>query len=191
MLGIEYALKYQRHLKALIISNMTASNDSYEEYINKLRQKFPLRIRKILEKYEAKGEYDAPEYQETMFKHYYMKYMCRLEPLPEPYARAIRHTNPEVFDTIHGPNEFVASGRAKNWDRWNDIQRITVPTLLMVGRYDTMSVQDVQKMGRLISNSRVVICRNGSHLCMYDDQHAYFHELLGFIKAVEKTSSTG
>ena len=185
MLGIEYALKYQRHLKALIISNITASNDSYEKYINKLRKKFPLRIRKILEKYEAKEEYDAPEYQETMFKHYYMKYMCRLEPLPEPYSHAIRHTNTEVFDTIHGPNEFVATGTGKEWDRWKELQYIGVPTLLIVGRYDTISVQDVQKMGGFIPNSRVVVCKNGSHLCMYDDQQTYFRELLKFINDVE------
>ncbi|MBI4553609.1 MAG: proline iminopeptidase-family hydrolase, partial [Candidatus Latescibacteria bacterium] len=34
MLAIEYALKYQSHLKGLIISNMTASIPSYVEYIN-------------------------------------------------------------------------------------------------------------------------------------------------------------
>jgi proline iminopeptidase len=189
VLGIEYALKYQRHLKALIISNMTASNDSYEKYINKLRQKFPSEIRKILKKYESKCEYDAPEYQEAMHKYFYMKYMCRLMPWPEPFARAVEHTNTYVLDVLHGPNEFVTTGRAKNWDRWNDLQRIKVPTLLMVGRFDTMSVQDVQEMGKLIPNSLVVVCRNGSHLCMYDDQQAYFHGLLGFIKAVEKFST--
>lgn len=185
ILGIEYALKYQRHLKALIISNMTASTSSYEKYINKLRQKFPLEARKILEKYEAKEEYDAPEYQEAMDRYFYAKYMCRLEPWPEPLARAVQHTNTEVFNAIHGPNEFVATGACKDWDRWNDLQRIRVPTLLVVGRYDTMSVQDVQNMGRLIPNSRVVVCRNGSHLSMYDDQEAYFHGLLEFVKEVK------
>lgn len=185
ILGIEYALKYQRHLKALVISNMTGSNSSYEKYINKLRQKFPLRTKKILEKYEAKGEYDAPEYQEAMYRYFYTKYMCRLEPWPEPFARAVQHTNTEVFNTVHGPNEFVATGTCKDWDRWDDLHCIRVPTLLIVGRHDTMSVQDVQKMGRLIPNSRVAVCRNGSHLCMYDDQQAYFRELLKFIKEVE------
>jgi proline iminopeptidase len=48
-----------------------------------------------------------------------------------------------------------------------------------------MSVQDVQKMGQLIPNSSVAICRNGSHLSMYDDQQAYFRELLEFIEGVE------
>lgn len=185
VLGIEYALKYQRHLKALIISNMTASNGSYEKHLNKLRQKLPLGTRKILEEYESREEYDAPEYQEAMHRHFYLKHMCRLEPWPEPFARALQHENSKVFDAIHGPNEFVATGTAKDWDRWNDLQFIRVPTFLVVGRYDTMSVQDVQKMGKLIPNSHVVVCRNGSHLCMYDDQQAYFRELLGFIEAVE------
>jgi proline iminopeptidase len=40
-------------------------------------------------------------------------------------------------------------------------------------------------MGQLIPNSRVVICENGSHICMYDDQQTYFHELLRFIRDVE------
>jgi len=185
ILGIEYALKYQSHLKALIVSNMSASNGSYEKNINKLRQKFPLEIRKILEKYEAREEYNAPEYQEAMNKYFYMKHMCRLVPWPEPLERAVEHINTEVFDVLHGPNEFVATGRAKNWDRWNDLQRIRVPTLLMVGRYDTMSVQDIQRMGRLIPNSHVVVCSNGSHLCMYDDQQVYFRQLIEFIKSVE------
>ena len=187
ILGIEYALKYQQHLKALIISNMTASNASYEKHINKLRQKFPLEARRILEKYEAKGEYAATEYQEAMQRNFYAKYMCRLEPWPEPFARAIRHTNAEVFNAIHGPNEFVATGTCKDWDRWKELHCISVPTLLVVGRYDTMNVQDVQKMGGLVPNSHVVVCRDGSHLCMYDDQQRYFRELLKFIRTVKAT----
>src|SRR5499433_1153747 len=41
MLGIEYALKYQRHLKGLVISSMTASIASYMKYIGELRRKLP------------------------------------------------------------------------------------------------------------------------------------------------------
>jgi len=48
-----------------------------------------------------------------------------------------------------------------------------------------MSVEDIQKMGGLVPSSRVVVCENGSHVCMYDDQETYFRELLKFIKDVE------
>ena len=185
MLGIEYALKYQRHLKALIISNMTASVSSYLKYVNELRQKFPLKIRETLKKYETKEEYNAPEYQEVVFKYLYAKHLCRLSPWPDPVARTIKHLNTEVYNTMQGPNEFVVTGTLKDWDRWKEIQDIRIPTLLMVGRHDTMRVEDIQKMGRLIPNSRVAVCENGSHLSMYDDQRTYFLALINFIKDVD------
>src|SRR5438128_758654 len=57
MLGIEYLLKYQKHLKGLVISDMTASIASYVAYINELRRKLPPEVIVVLEKYEAKGEF--------------------------------------------------------------------------------------------------------------------------------------
>jgi proline iminopeptidase len=185
MLGIEYALKYQRYLKALIISNMTASISSYVKYVNELRQKFPMKIRETLKKYETEEEYDAPEYQEVIFKNLYTKHLCRLDPWPDPVARTIKHLNTEVYNTMQGPNEFVVTGTFKDWDRWKEIQTIRVPTLLIVGRHDTMRVEDIQKMGKLIPNSRVVVCENGSHFSMYDDQETYFRALINFVKDVE------
>ena len=45
---------------------MTASIPSYMEYAAKLRAALPKDVVAVLDKYEAKGEYDAPEYQEAM-----------------------------------------------------------------------------------------------------------------------------
>jgi pimeloyl-ACP methyl ester carboxylesterase len=48
MLAIEYGLKYGRHLKALVISNMTASIASYVTYIDvRRRQLSPEMIRTL------------------------------------------------------------------------------------------------------------------------------------------------
>ena len=185
MLGIEYALKYQNHLKALVISDMTASIASYVEYVNELRRRLPPAVIAVLEKYEAKSEFEAPEYQEVMLSQIYSKHLCRLDPWPDPVSRTFRHLATPVYNTMQGPNEFVVNGTFKDWDRWKDLPKIHVPTLLVVGRYDTMRVEDIQKMGRSIPRSRVAICENGSHLCMWDDQQAYFRHLIGFFKDVD------
>jgi proline iminopeptidase len=185
MLGIEYALKYQKHLKGLVISSMTASIPSYEAYAAKLRAALPAETIAIMDKYEAKGDYDNPEYQKAMME-VYARYICRLDPWPEPVERAFKHLNPKVYNTMQGPNEFVITGNFKNWDRWNDLARITVPTLLIVGGHDEMSVDDIRREGRLIPHSRVLVCEKGSHLCMWDDQQTYFAGLLEFIDDVEK-----
>lgn len=184
MLCIEYALKWQQHLKALIISNTTASSTSWVEYMNELRQRFPPEAIEVLEKYEAKGDYDAPEYRDVLRKHLYMKYGCRV-PLPEPVQRMQKNLNLEVWNIMNGPSDFAVTGTTRDWDRWDDLEDIKVPTLLIVGRHDMMRVEDIQKMGKLIPNSRVAICENGSHLSMYDDQETYFRELIRFIKDVE------
>src|SRR6476659_3637327 len=58
MLAIEYALKYQKHLKGLVLSSMTASIASYVEYVNKLRAALPPEVLAVLLKYEEKGDYE-------------------------------------------------------------------------------------------------------------------------------------
>jgi proline iminopeptidase len=185
MLGIEYALKEQKHLKGLVISNMTASIPSYMAYADVLRSRFPKDTLEILAKYEAKGEYHAPAYEKAVFETLYAKHLCRLDPWPEPVERTFKHLNPKVYETMQGPNEFVVNGTFKDWDRWKDLSKIAVPTLVIGATYDTMSVDDIRKEGSLIPHSRVHICPNGSHLAMWDDQENYFHALLGFLKDVE------
>ena len=77
MLGIEYALKYQKHLKGLVLSSMTASIPSYMD----LHREAPRRASRGdpggADKYEATGEYDAPEYQDAMYRGVYGRHVCR------------------------------------------------------------------------------------------------------------------
>ncbi|HTO75315.1 MAG TPA: proline iminopeptidase-family hydrolase [Thermoanaerobaculia bacterium] len=185
MLAIEYALEYPQHLKGLVISDMTASIPSYMAYAAKLRAALPKDVIAVLDRYEVKGEYDAPEYQEAMIGKVYREHLCRLDPWPDPVERTLKHLAMPVYKTMQGPNEFVITGNFKNWDRWNDLPKIRVPTLVTGARHDTMNPEDIRREGRLLPNSRVWISETGSHLAMYDDQPGYFAALIGFLKDVE------
>ena len=188
LLGMEYALAYQQHLKGLILSNMTASIPAYVAYINELRAQQSPEVLRILEKYEATEDYDAPEYEETLFTHVYRQHLCRLDPWPEPLVRMFRNLAKPVYNTMQGPNEFVVTGTFKDWDRWADLPRIQCPTLVSGARFDTMRVAEIERMGELIPNSRVAVCENGSHCAMYDDQEAYFRDVVQFIQDIEAGS---
>jgi proline iminopeptidase len=187
MLAIEYALKYPAELKGLVISNMTASVSSYEAYAKTLRAALPAEAQAVMDKYEATGDYGAPEYKAAVFTHVYAQHLCRLDPWPEPAARAprLKHFNERIYNYLQGPNEFVITGKFKDWDRWTDLPRIGVPTLVMGGRYDTMNPADVQREGSLIPKSRTHICPNGSHFSLYDDQADYMRALIEFLRDVE------
>ena len=186
MLGIEYALKYGRHLKGFILSNMTASIPSYEKYAAVLRAQLPPDVIKTLDKYEAKNDYENPEYMQVMLSQVYSKHICRLDPWPEPVERAFRHFNAQVYNTLQGPNEFVITGNLKDWDRWADLPKIKTPTLVICGRHDTMNPDDIKREHDLIPNSRMAICEAGSHLANYDDQQTYFRHLLAFVRDNER-----
>ncbi len=183
MLGMEYALKYQQHLKGLVISNMTASIPSYVKYVNELRAKFPAEIVAKMDKYERAGNYEAPEYQEIIFNVLYAQHLLRLDPWPDPVMRSLKHFNTQIYNTMQGPNEFVITGNFKDWDVWDKLSTIQVPTLVIGGKFDTMSIEDKKRMASLIPHSRLLICE-GSHLSMYDDQQNYFNGLIKFLQEV-------
>ena len=186
MLAIEYALAHPGHVKAIIISDMTASIPAYEKYAPSMLAELSDEDRKTLLKYEAAGNYDAPEYQEIMMGKVYTQHILRMPvpEWPEPVIRTFKKANLKIYNTMQGPNEFVITGNFKNWDRWDDLKKINVPTLLITGKHGTMSPEDIKRMGSLIPKSRVVITE-GSHLEMYDAQEQYFRELVKFVKDVE------
>ena len=189
MLGLEYALKYPSHLKGLIISNMTASIDSYVTYLGELRGRLSPDEVALMARHEAADDLEAPAYQ-ALLDRLYRRHICRLDPWPEPLDRMHTHQATSVYHTMQGHNEFVVTGTFRDWNRWDDLYRFTVPTLLSVGRHDTMRPADIEEMGRRMPVSRVSVCENGSHLSMWDDPDTYFTALKTFLREVEAGTFT-
>jgi proline iminopeptidase len=181
ILAIEYALKYQGHLAGLVISNMTASTASYAEYMIELRSQLPADVVSTLDKFEAAGQVDTPEYQEALMGHVYSRHFCRLDTWPEPCERGFRNLNQQLYNFMWGPNEFAVTGSLKGWDRWQDLPGIRVRTLVMGARYDTIAERDIRRENSLIPNSSVFFSESGSHLTLYDDQRPYMKALIGFL----------
>lgn len=182
MLAYEYALKYPKHLRGIIISNMVASIPGYVKYVNTLRAQFPPDVLKTLEQHEARGDYDAPAYQQIIFEQLYRRHLCRLDPWPVPVETAFNFMNSKIYNSMQGPNEFVVTGTFKNWDRTADLHCIKTRALLMGARYDEMDPDEMRRIATLMPNARAAISSRGSHLTMYDDQAWYFRELVGFLK---------
>lgn len=184
VLAIDYALKHQRHLRGLVISNMTASVDALLRHLALIKQQLPAATQAQLAALEAKQAYDTPEYEQIMMEQLYPKVVCRLDPWPDAVNRAFRHANQKIYNQMQGKSEFVVTGNLKGWDRWDRLHEITVPALTMGARHDEMDPEDMRKMARLMPHGRSAICEHGSHLSMWDAQAVYFEHLLKFLKTV-------
>jgi proline iminopeptidase len=184
MLAIEYALSHQKHLRGLVISDMTAGIQSYLKRTGFIKRQLPPDTLARLTALEAKEDYDSPEYQKIMIEDLYPKMICRVQPWPEPVSRAFRHANDKIYNLMQGKSEFLVTGNLKNWERWDRLHEIKVKALTIGARYDEMDPEDMKKMAALMQDAAYAYCPDGSHLCMWDDQAIYFKHLLDFLHAV-------
>ncbi len=190
ILAMEYALKYQQHLKGLIISNMMASVPEYSVYANEvLGPQLPPEVLAEVKAIEAAGDFENPRYTELLMEHYYTEHVLRmpLEDWPEAINRSFNHLNPTVYVQMQGYSEFGITGEAslKNWDVKNQLSKLTVPTLSIGSQYDTMDPEHMKWISEEVQNGRYLYCENGSHLSQYDDQKTYFSGVIQFLRDVD------
>lgn len=185
ILAMEYALKYQQNLKGLIISNMMASAPEYEKYAKEvLGPQMPPAIYKEIMDMEAKEDFDNPKYAELVMQYYYTQHILRMpiKDWPESINRAFKHLNPNIYIFMQGHSEFGMTKNAslKGWDVSDRLKTITVPTLVIGAKYDTMNPKYMEWMSKEFPNGQFLLT-NGSHCSQYDDQKTYFNGLIKFI----------
>jgi proline iminopeptidase len=187
LLAIEYALRFQQHLAGLVISNMMASIPAYNEYAQTaLMPEMDQAVLAEVTQMEQAGTYESPRYMELLIPHHYVHHMLRMpyDQRPDPVLRAFEHINSAIYVPLQGPSELGASGKLLHWDRTADLARITVPTLVIGARYDTMDPKHLEWMAETLPQGRFLLCPQGSHLAMYDDQQVYFDGLVRFVRDV-------
>lgn len=189
ILAMQYAIKYQDNLKGLIISNMMSSGPDYGKYAQDvLAKQFDPKILDTIRQIEAKGDFLNPKYMELLLPNFYAKHILRLplDKWPEPVNRSFAVINQSLYVTMQGPSEFGISGKLVNWDVKAQLPNIKTPTLTIGGTYDTMDPEHMKWMSTQFPRGRFLLCPDGSHLSMYDDQQIYMKGLIQFMKDVNE-----
>jgi proline iminopeptidase len=184
MLAMEYALAHQDQLKCLIISNMMASIPAYNDYAKTVLepQMDQAALKRILDM-EKSGTTEQPDYMGLLMPNWYSQHILRrpADQWPDPVIRGFGHMNRHIYVLMQGPSEMGASGTLEKWDRFADLKRITVPTLVISGKYDTMDPAYMARMAKELPNGELA-ATNGGHMAMYDDQPTYFAKLMAFLR---------
>jgi proline iminopeptidase len=184
ILALEYALRYQQHLKGLVISNMMASIPLYNAYARDvLMPTMDQAALAEIQQLEAAGDISHPRYEQLLFEHHYVHHVLRMPAgdWPEPMTRGFKHMNADIYVPMQGPSELGASGKLEHWDRTADLPSITVPTLTIGATHDTMDPAHMEWMAGEVADGSYLHCPDGSHCAMYDDQQHYFDGLIRWI----------
>ncbi len=186
ILAMQYALKYQDNLKGLIISNMMASCPKYGEYAEQVlsKQMDPAILNEI-RNLEAKGDFANPRYMGLLGPNFYEKHILRQPAAewPDAVNRNFAKLNQQIYVSMQGPSEFGVSGKLEKWDVSAELPKIKTPTLVIGATHDTMDPEYMRWMATQLPKGQFLLCPDGSHMSMWDDQGHFFPGLLSFLKS--------
>jgi proline iminopeptidase len=179
-LGIDYALAYPEALRTLILENTVADMPHLISELERLRAALGPETVAMMQRHEAEGTLDHPEYQAAVTILNY-RHVCRLDDWPAPVQRSLDDWNMGPYQTMQGPNEFLYTGNLKDWNRVPDLHRITVPALITTGQHDELTPACALRMKLHLPNAELHVFPNSSHMPFYEEPAAYFPVLLDFL----------
>jgi len=186
ILAMEYALKYQKNMKALLVANMVASAIEYAKYADEvLAKQMKPEVLAEIRALEAKKDFKNPRYMELLIPNFYHEHLCRLQEWPDALNRSSKHANEEIYTMMQGPSEFGISGRLLKWDIKDRLKEIVIPTLMIGAKHDTMDPKAMEEQSKMVQKGKFLYCPNGSHLSMWDDQKVFMNGVIQFIQEVD------
>jgi L-proline amide hydrolase len=184
MLGAEHAVRQPAGLRRLVIANSPASLTTWVEEANRLRRDLPPEVQDALTRNEEAGTIASPEYKAAS-DAFYARHVCRIVPMPPEVQRtfAAIEEDPTVYLSMNGPTEFHVIGTMKGWTIESRLHRITVPVLLISGRYDEATPLCVQPYADHIPDVRWHVFEQSSHMPHVEEKEACLAAVADFLDA--------
>lgn len=179
-LAIEYALTHPGALRTLVLENTAADIPHLVSELERLRGALGPETVAMMQRHEAEGALDHPEYQAAITILNY-RHVCRLADWPAPVRRSLDDWNMGPYEAIQGPNEFLYVGNLKDWNRIPDMGRITVPTLITVGQHDELTPACALRMKLALPDAELKVFPNSSHMPFFEEPEAFFPVLRDFL----------
>lgn len=185
ILAQAYALKYQRNLSHLILASTSYSAQAVNADFRRIREGLAPDVRAKIDAYEKTGIYGPdgaylPEYERLVGD----------AQLPYNYVRP----PPSVASAYHGiswdvlremwvrSSDFVLDGNLAGFDFTQGLATLRIPTLLILGDHDLISVPVGHTMQSLIPGSRLIVMEHSAHMTFVDDPATFLADVEAFLR---------
>ena len=187
MLSLAYATRHSDELLSLISTGGLVDVPFAVREMQRLIRGLPQSTQTTLRKYERRGEFRHPEYEEAMMV-FYRRHVCRLRPWPAELEASLGRLSRPVYETMNGPNEYTIVGRIKDIDFSDELPRIAVPSLILHGRYDEVTPEVGRRIHRKIPGSLLHIFPKSSHVSFWEERTAYLRLVHEFLQNAGRTA---
>lgn len=187
MLGMDYYLKYPRHIKAMILASPALSAAKWTEDAEVLIATLPDSLQMAIRTNVENGTFDAPEYQQAI-NEYYQRFVARKLPWDANIDSTFSQANEHIYNYMWGPSEFTATGNLKDYDRTADLSKIKVPTLYICGEFDEARPATVQYYQSLTPGAKFALIEDAAHITMHDNPGKDIQVISSFLNEIESRS---
>ena len=181
MLAILYALKYPKRVKKLVFSGPFFSTARWINDTNKLKESLPKETQEIINKHEKEGTTNAKEYKKATTA-FYKKFLCRIYPYPKPLQEGIKQAGKEVYNTMWGPTEFCCTGNLKKVDLTNRLHEVSIPVLLICGRYDMSTPKTTTFYKNKFPKAQMKVLEKSAHTMFLEQPEIYLQAVRSFLQ---------
>jgi proline iminopeptidase len=184
MLAVDYALTGAPGIRSMVLANPCLSVSRWARDADRLISELPEETRVIIEKHRETETFDDPAFQRALGV-WYRRHMCRLDPWPEAMLRTATSGNRAVYTAMWGRTDFVATGATRDYERADDLHRLTMPVLYLTGRYDTATPETTAYYQAQTPNAELVVFEASSHSPHLEEPDAFMAVVRRFLRRAD------
>ncbi len=187
MLLMEYLVRQPAGVVSGTIASSPASLPLWVAETGRLRADLPAEVIEVLDRHEAAGTWDDPEY-EAAVNVFYERHVCRVVPFPEFVTRTFAKIarNPQVYRTMNGPTEFHVVGTLRDWDITPRLDEVEVPVLITSGRHDEATPAQMAIIAERIPQAEWVVFEQSGHMSHAEEPDRYMAVLADYLSRAEQ-----
>jgi proline iminopeptidase len=195
-IALETALRFPKGIVSLTLGSGFSSSKELLEEERRNFARAPRRVRSIIEQFERRGDLKDPRYLKARAEYEAMPRrtsegrkavlsFLRVRPWEIDQMRST--LNPRMDRLFYGPPAGILSpvgGSMKDWDASSRLGEIRIPTLVTVGRFDTLDIRLSRRIHRGIRGSKFVVFEKSGHGQLFGERDLYMETMKDFLNGV-------
>lgn len=184
MLAMDFYLQHPENIRSVVLASPCMRTQTWIDDAGILMQTLPDSTRITLQAMSKGMKTDSLQLANALTL-YYNSFYNRKQPVSLYIDSSQRNQALNVYRHMWGPEEFVATGNLKNYDRTADLPKLKVPVLFTAGQYDAARPATVMYYQSLVPGSSFVEISGAGHSTMTDNIDAEIRAIRQFWRSVQ------
>ena len=180
MVALESWFSDPAGIAGLVLASPVVSIQRWSADAEELVSALPVSMQEAIEHATETGVFAGPEFEEAT-REYGRRHIIRADPVPDFVERSFSMFGEEVYVGMNGPSEFTILGVIRDYERESDLGKVTVPTLITCGEFDSARPATCRHLASLLPTAEVAVFSGAAHFHFAEQPDAYIERTRQFL----------